>query len=120
MHTGDVLIPVQGSDDHSTVSKLLAVLGVWREEALEQSDGRIKHRSALATGLHSDMNLLKICELGRDPGDLSVVATSEVDITEESSQLVGLLLKDYIRGGNEKGCQEGVHTSPNGVLSVVP
>jgi len=95
--TGDVLVTAQGSDDDGTISELLAVLGVGREETLKQSSGRIEHSGALTTGLHSDVNLLEVNEFGGDLGDLGVTGTSEVGVAEESSQLVGLKLNEHIR-----------------------
>jgi len=97
--TGDVLITSQGSDDDAAISELLAVLDVGREETLKQSGSRIEHSGALTTGLHSDMNLLEVNKLGGDLRDLSVTATSEVGVAEESSQLVGLKLNDHVREG---------------------
>jgi hypothetical protein len=95
--TGDVLVTAQGSDDDGTVSERLPVLIVGREETLKQSGGGIEHGSTLATGLHADVDLLEVNELGGDLGDLAVAATGEVGITEESSQLVGLILNEHVR-----------------------
>jgi len=119
--TWDILVAVQWGNDDSAVSELLAVHGVGREETLKQGDGRIEHSGTLTTGLHSDANLLKVRELGGDLGDLGVTATGKVRVTEERSQLVGLILNDYIREGQQKKrCWIDVLTSPNGVLSVGP
>jgi len=97
--TGNVLVPVQGCDNGGTVSELLAVLGVGREETLKQSGGGIEDGGTLATRLHSDVNLLEVNELGGDLGDLGVTATGEVGIAEESSQFVGLMLNEHVREG---------------------
>ena len=43
------------------------------------------------------MNLLEVHELGGDFGDLGVTGTSEVGVTEEGSQLVGLVLNVQVR-----------------------
>ena len=95
------MITAQWSDDDSAVSELLAVVGAGREETLKQGDSRIEHSGTLTTGLHSDVNLLKVRELGGDLGDLSVTATSEVRFTEERSQLVGLILDGHVREGQQ-------------------
>lgn len=97
--TGDVLVTAQGSNDNGTVSELLTILGGRREETLEQSSSGIKDSGALATRLHSNVNLLEVGKLGGDLGDLGVAATSEVDIAEEGSQLVGLFLNERVREG---------------------
>lgn len=76
---------------------MLAVLGVGGEKALKQSSSRIEHSGTLATGLHSDMNLLEVNELGGDLWNLGITATGEVGVTEESSQLVGLRLNNDVR-----------------------
>ena len=97
MCTRNVLVAVQWGNDDSAVSELLTVHGVGREETLKQGDGRIEHSGTLTTGLHSDTNLLKVRELGGDLGDLGVTATGKVRVTEERSQLVGLVLSEYVR-----------------------
>ena len=102
MCTRNVLVAVQWGNDDSAVSELLTVHGVGREETLKQGDGRIEHSGTLTTGLHSDTNLLKVRELGGDLGDLGVTATGKVRVTEERSQLVGLILNGYIREGQQK------------------
>lgn len=120
MRTGDVLVAVQWSNDDSAVSELLAVVGVGWEEALKQGNSRIEHSGTLTTGLHSDANLLQVCELGGDLGDFSVTATGEVHVTEESAQLVGLILNGHISEGQRNKDTGCALTSPNGVLSVGP
>lgn len=96
-HTGDVLVTAQRCDDDGTIGKLLTVLGGGGEETLKQGSGRIENSSTLATGLHADMNLLEVHEVGGDPGDLGVTAPSEVGITKESSQGVRLMLNRHVR-----------------------
>ena len=100
-HTGDVLVTTQGRDDDGSIGKLLTVLGGGREETLKQGSGRIKDSGTLATGLHTDMNLLEVHEVGGDLGDLGVTAPSEVGVTKESSQGVRLVLKKTSDRSNE-------------------
>jgi len=95
--TGDVLVTAQRSNDDGTVRELLAVLGVGWEESLKQSGSRIENGGTLTARLHSDVNLLEVNELGGDLGDLGVAAASEVGVTKEISQLVGLMLNYRVR-----------------------
>ena len=118
--TWDVLVTAQGSGDNGTVCELLVVLKGGREETLKQSSSGIENGSTLTTGLHSDVNLLEVSELGVDMGDLGVATASEVGIAEEGSQLVGLFLNEHVRKVAGRRYCVGVRTSPNGVLSVGP
>ena len=66
------------------------VLGSGWEEILEQRSGGIK----------DDGTLLEVGKFSRDLGGLGVTAVGEVDIAEEGSKLVGLVL---VTRASEKG-----------------
>ena len=66
------------------------VLGSGWEEILEQRSGGIK----------DDGTLLEVEKFGRDLEGLGVAAVGEVDIAEEGSKLVGLVL---VTRASEKG-----------------
>ena len=96
MHTRDVLVTVQRGNDGGAISQLLTVLGGWREETLKQSGSGVEHSSTLTASLHADVNLLEVNKVRGDVGDFGVTAPSEVGITKETSQRVGLILKGRV------------------------
>jgi hypothetical protein len=70
MLTGNVLVSTEGSGDKGTVCKGDAVLGCGREQALEESNGRVKDDMALASSLGTNIDLAVVGKVRLDSTDV--------------------------------------------------
>lgn len=90
VRTGHVLVSAEGSNDSGFVGKDDLVVGVGGEEPLEESDGGVEDDRALDTGLHADLDLVVVHEVGADALDVGGGLAVEVGRADEGAEAVRL------------------------------
>jgi hypothetical protein len=120
-HTRNVLVPAEGSNNSGLVGEEDLVVGVGREEALEEGDSRVENDGALSSGLDADLDLVVVDDVAADTLDVGRRLAVEVGGTEEATELegVGLARGRQYRVVLKGKIAERKLTSPRAVVSVL-
>jgi hypothetical protein len=84
------LVASEGGHDRGLVREHDLVVGVGREEALEEGDGGVEHDGAFDTSLDADLDLAVVHEVGADALDVGGGAAVEVGRADQGAEAVGL------------------------------
>ena len=86
------MVATKRSNDGGLVGQNDLVVGVGREEALEESNGRVEDDSALNTSLDSDLDFVVVDEIRANALDVRGRLAVEVEGTNLSAEAMRLNL----------------------------
>lgn len=84
------MVSTEGSNHSGFVGKDDLVVGVGREEALEEGDGRVEDDGAFDTGLDANLDLGVVDEVGADALNVRGGLAVEVSRADHRPEAVGL------------------------------
>ena len=94
--TRNVLVTTEGSNDSSLVGENDLVVGVGREETLEEGDSRVEDDGALGTSLDADLDFVVVDDVAADTRDVGRGPAVEVGGAKEVAELEGVGLARVI------------------------